>query len=118
MSPEQIEDLAFRGESLPDGLDMAEQILFLALRWLYQYARLIHMDRERGRREKQAILKEFETRKRQIYWMEKTNRMWTAIELTGSAFGRERTVEAAEDFFRAVYGAGLKERREAHDHDR
>lgn len=117
MSPDQIEDLAFRGETLPQGLDMAEQLLFLSFRQLYQYARLIRMDPERGRREKTAILEEFRRRQRQVYWMEKTNRMWTAIELTGSAFGRERTIENAEAFFRAVYGAGLKERSEAHDHE-
>ena len=60
MSPGQIEDLAFRGETMPEGLDAAEQILFLALRYLYRYARLVQMPAEQGKGEKMEILREHE----------------------------------------------------------
>ncbi len=112
MSPEQIEDLAFRGAPMPDGLDMAQQLLFQSFRYLYRYARLVEMPPEQGRHEKSAILREYEQRAFEVRWMEKTSRMWAQIEKAGSRFGRERTVEAAEAFYEAVYGAALKEWKE------
>lgn len=108
MSPDQIEDLAFRNTPMPKGLDLAEQMLFQALRRLYQYAKLVQMAPERGRMEKLAILREYEKRAAQVRHMEHTAAMWKAIEAAANRYGTERTLENADAFYEAVYGAGLK----------
>lgn len=108
MKPEEIEDLAYQGREMPPGLNAAEQMLFQAFRWLYAYAKLVQMPPDRGRREKRALLREFEKRLSQVEHMKKTWKMWKEIEAAGNRFGRERTIESAEAFAAAVYGCGLK----------
>lgn len=51
-----LEDLAFRRQEMPSGLNFAEQLLFLRFRFLYAYAAMVQMDPEQGKREKQEIL--------------------------------------------------------------
>lgn len=109
MSLEQIEDLAFRGAAMPEGLDMAQQMLFQSFRRLYQYAKLVQMPPEQGKMEKLTILREYDKRAAQVRWMEKTSAMWKDIEAAANRYGTERTLENADAFFQAVYGAGLKE---------
>lgn len=109
MKPEQIEDLAFRNEPLPKGLNAAEQLLFLQFRYLYRYARLVEMPREQGQREKVMLLKEFQKRSAHVKHMEKTAAMWKEIEAAGNRYGTNRTLENADAFVAAVYGARLKE---------
>lgn len=108
MSPDQIEDLAFQGAPMPKGLDLAEQMLFQALRRLYQYAKLVEMPKERGKQEKLAILREYEKRAAQVRHMEKTAAMWKEIEAAANRYGTQRTLENADAFVEAVYGAKLK----------
>ncbi len=108
MTADQIEDLALAGAPLPDGLNAAEQLLFLQFRYLYRYARLVKMPPEQGRLEKRAILREYEKRAFQVRHMDKTERMWTAIEAAAARFAKEQTVEAGNAFYAAVYGAGVK----------
>ena len=63
MSPEalklhcdELEDLAFRGSQMPDGLPSQDQALFLKFRCLYQYAKQSNMSLQQGKQEKQEIL--------------------------------------------------------------
>ena len=114
MSPEAIEDLAYEGREMPRGLNAAEQMLFQSFRRLYAYAKLVHMSPEQGRMEKLALLREFEKRSAQVKHMEKTWAMWKEIEGAANRFGRERTLENAEAFVRAVYGCGLKKEEGEH----
>ena len=107
MTADKLEDLAFNGEPMPEGLNEAEQMLFQSFRYLYRYARLTQMPPERGREEKAELLREFEKRSFQIKRMEKTDKMWKDIEAAANRFGTERTIESAEAFYRAVYGVGL-----------
>lgn len=111
MSPEQIEDLAFRGEAMPEGLDIARQMLFQSFRRLYQYARLVHMPPEQGRMEKLALLRTYDAAAAQVRRMEKTSAMWKDIEAAANRYGTERTLENADAFVEAVYGAKLKKGR-------
>ncbi len=109
MTTAQIEDLAFQGGSLPDGLNAAEQLLFLQFRYLYRYVRLVEMPKEQGRLEKAKVLKEYQKRSFDVRHMEKTAAMWKAIEAAGSRYGTERTLENADAFVEAVYRVKLKE---------
>ena len=108
MRPDELEDRAYRGQEMPDGLNAPEQMLFQAFRWLYAYAKLVKMPPDRGRREKQALLREFDKRQCQTEHLEKTWAMWKQIEAAANRYGRERTLEHADAFVRAVYGAGVK----------
>lgn len=108
MTKEQIEDLAFRGEHMPPGLDIAQQMLFQSFRRLYQYAKLVKMSPEQGKVEKLAIIREYDKRSAQVQRMEKTAAMWKAIEAAANRYGTERTLENADAFVKAVYDVRLK----------
>ena len=56
---QRLEDLAFHGGEMPQGLSSCEQALFLKFRLLYTQARAVQMPPEQGKREKQAILEAF-----------------------------------------------------------
>lgn len=109
MTPERIEDLAWRNAGMPSGLNIAEQMLFQGFRRLYAYAKMTGMSAEQGRWEKGELLREFRMRQFQLKRMEKTDRMWAEIEAAANRFGKERTIENAEAFVKAVYGAGMKQ---------
>ncbi len=104
----EVEDLAFQNAPMPAGLDLAEQMLFQAFRRLYQYAKLVQMEPERGRIEKLAILREYEKRAAQVKHLEKTAAMWKAIEAAANRYGTQRTLENADAFVEAVYGVKMK----------
>ena len=112
MSPETIEDLAYQGRGMPQGLNAAEQMLFQSFRRLYAYAKLVRMPPEQGRLEKLALLREFEHRSFQVAHMEKTWAMWKEIEGAANRYRTQRTLENADAFVKAVYGVGLKKREE------
>lgn len=104
MTLDQIEDLAFKGLDMPDGLNMAEQLLFLEFRWLYQYARLIRMPPKRGRKEKMKILKEFNQNVFFVKRLIAANQLWNRIDAAAILYRNERTIENADKFVDAVYG--------------
>ncbi len=112
MSPETIEDLAYQGRGMPQGLNAAEQMLFQSFRQLYAYAKLVQMPPEQGGLEKLALLREFEHRSFQVAHMEKTWAMWKQIEAAANRYRTERTLENADAFVKAVYGVGRKKREE------
>lgn len=108
-----FERAAMEGGPMPAGLRLYEQAAFQALRYLYDMYRRKAISREEAAREKKLIWfqynrarADFEASRRNIL---STARMWKEIEAAGSRFGRERTLENAEAFVRAVYGCGLKE---------
>lgn len=56
MSISNLELIAARGEEVPDGLNLPEQLLLLTLRTLYQNYQNGTVNRERAKREKQRIM--------------------------------------------------------------
>lgn len=56
MTPEELERLAAKGDEIPDGLSLPEQLLFLTLRELYSNFKNGTVNRERAKREKQRIM--------------------------------------------------------------
>ena len=59
MAPEQIEIHAMHNDPLPDGLELPEQLLFLAFCWLHQSARAGQLTREQAHAEKTKLLDQF-----------------------------------------------------------
>lgn len=103
MTIEQLEDMAFRGEPMPDLRSQAQVLLFLHFRNLYDYAKRIHMSPEQGVREKHEILKAYELNKFLEDLQEQTNQMWKRIEIAASEYRKSPSVEAADKLMEAIY---------------
>lgn len=77
----EIEDLAFRGAELPDGLQYPDELLFLKLRYLYAYAQMIQMSPEQGKKEKNKILDAYRVDSFMNEQLNAAVRLWKNVEL-------------------------------------
>ena len=77
---EELEDLAFHGEELPNGLPFPQELLFLKFRYLYQYAKLAQMLPEQGKREKQKILEAYIIDKANDILFKSCGELWKNVE--------------------------------------
>ena len=66
MNPIDIEKIAMHSDDMPDGLNSAEQLLFLSFRFLYESHRRGMITREQAKKEKQSILSRFGEMQRQV----------------------------------------------------
>lgn len=107
-SIEELEDLAYKREPMPDLRSQAQVLLFQSFRGLYQYAAMAGMSQESGRSEKAKILEAYRINKFLEDMQERTNRMWKRIEATTSEYRKSPSVEAADKLLEAIYGAGRK----------
>lgn len=103
MTPEELEDLAFRKMPMPDLRSQSQCLLFQAFRHLYAYAEMVKMAPEQGRREKVEILKAYQVNKMLEEMQEQTNEMWKRIELAASEYRRAPSVEKADKLLKAIY---------------
>lgn len=103
-SADLLEELAMKGEPMPEGCSTAEQLLFLKFRYLYASAALGVIDAEQGRREKFYILGAYEKDMAALRQWLHTAQLWKRIEDAGTRYAKERTTEHADAFFEAVYG--------------
>lgn len=108
MSIEELEDLAFRKEPMPDTHSQAEILAYLSFRSLYDFARRVQMPPEQGKREKAQIVEAFKVNKFLEDLQEDTNRMWKRIELAAAAYCKAPSVETADGLYRAIYRASRK----------
>lgn len=104
MTPEEIEDLAFRNHGMPDGLNAAEQMLFQSFRKLYAYAKLVGMTPEEGKAEKAELLREFRKLNGKVEYVNAKSRFWIEIEAAGIDYAKNKSMETAENFYYKVYG--------------
>ena len=104
-----LEDMAFRGEPMPELRSQAQVLLFLHFRNLYDYAKRIQMAPEQGVREKHEILKAYEINKFLEDLQEQTNNMWKRIETVASEYRKNPSIEAADKLLEAIYRAEKKE---------
>lgn len=103
MTPEELEDLAFRGKQMPDLLSQAQVLLFQSFRNLYDFARRVHMTPEQGKREKSQILDAYRINKFLEDMQEETNQMWKRIEAAAADYAKNPSVEAADKLHKAIY---------------
>lgn len=108
MTIEELEDLAFRGEPVPDLHSQADQLAYLSFRSLYDFARRVQMSPEQGKREKAQIVRAHEINKFLEDMQEETNQMWKRIELAAAAYRKDPSIEAADELLRAIYGTERK----------
>lgn len=104
MTVEALEDLAMDGRPLPEDIEAHEKWLYLCLRLLHKEHRLGSISREQAGIEKKLLLKDFRQMAFQCKVGKHNTQMWKNIEAAANRFGKERSLECADAFFRAVYG--------------
>lgn len=100
---EELEDLAYKREPMPDLRSQAQVLLFLSFRELYQYAAMVGMSQELGRAEKAKILEAYRINKFLEDMQERTNQMWKRIEAASSEYRKSPSIEAADKLLEAIY---------------
>ena len=99
---------AMRGEEMPDGLDIVDQLNFLCLRSLYAQVRNGVINRETGSREKAKLGYRRGRWERKLMIRERVVQrsveMLKAVELAAIAYAKDRTPENADRLYWAVYG--------------
>lgn len=93
------EQEARRGADMSDGLPMADQMAYTALRSIYRDFREKRMDREQASREKQLLRREWDKAKEKIAFLDKLIayhvRLIRAVEQAVCACRKEPTPENA-----------------------
>lgn len=102
-----FEQEAMNEAPIPDGLKQWEQNAYIALRGLYRQYRDGVVDRETATIEKRRIAKAARDAENTEVFQDKLIRanvsLWREIEAAGCAYAKDRTLENADAFYRAVY---------------
>lgn len=106
---------AMRGDEMPDGLDMVDQLNFLCLRQLYAQKWAGVIDRTTGSREKAKLRYQRDLWERKLMLRERvvqhSVKMIKAVELAANTYAKDRTLENADKLYQAIYGTEAH-----HDH--
>ncbi len=103
MTPDELEDLAFNKQPMPDLKSQAEVLLYQSFRNLYDFAARVGMDQEQGKREKAQILSAYKINRFLEDLQENTNQMWKQIELASSEYRKNPSIENANRVLEAIY---------------
>jgi len=99
---------AMLGGEMPDGLELLDQLTFLALRSLYAQKRGGVIDRETGSREKGKLRYQRDILCRKLGAKEdmaiRSARFFQDVECAANAYAKNRTLENADKLYRVVYG--------------
>lgn len=112
----RLEQKAFNGEPLPDGLSSAEQKLFLRFRYLYEYAKLVQMPKDQGRREKELILAEYISDIVNDVFYAHIKQLWENAEAASAAVRKDPELSRnplVVSLLEAIYGP-VKSKGESH----
>ena len=108
----EYEREAARGDPMPDGLSLAEQQTYQAIRYLYAVYRSKRITQEQAAKEKSRILREMKMVQEKEDLKEKAyNRyvaMWKDLEAAANRYGKERTLENADKLIESIYGVKTK----------
>ncbi len=108
MTAEDLKTRAIQFLPMPEELNAAEQLYYLTMRTLSAEWRDGIISSAQARTESAKALREFEKNNLNIRAWDKTRSLWGEIEQAAVAFAKERTMEAADDFYRTVYGFGIR----------
>lgn len=106
MTPDEIKDAAVRFAPMPQGLNSAEILYFVTMRGLSADFKRKRISAETARREGLEARRAFEQNNFGCKLNQHSADLWKGIEATGSRFAKEHTLEAADEFYRTVYGLG------------
>lgn len=108
----EYEKPAARGDPMPDGLSLAEQQTYQAIRYLYAVYRAKRITQEQAAKEKATILRKLRIAQEKEALMDKAHqraiKMWKDLETATNRYGKERTLENADKLIEAIYGVKLK----------
>ena len=108
----EYERQAARGDPMPDGLSLAEQQTYQAIRYLYAVYRAKLITQAQAAQEKAKVLRELRMMQEKEALMEKSyakqTAMWKNLEAAANRYGTERTLENADKLIEAIYGTGVK----------
>lgn len=108
MTIEELEDLAYRREPMPDLRSQADILAYQSFRSLYEFAGRVQMAPEQGKREKAQIVDAHRINKFLEDMQEETNQMWKRIELAASEYRKNPSIEAADRLLKAIYRVDRK----------
>lgn len=108
MTKDEIIKLAAKGGPLYSDFDPADTFLFLALRALYSQARSGDLDAEQGKREKTAILRQYESMKLWVRVVKEHQRKEQEFEKAWDDFAKNPTLDNANALHQAWFRAGMK----------
>ena len=104
----EYEKEAYRGDPVPDGLDVLDTFGFIALRSIYAQLRKGEITRSQAERDKGQLCYVLDREKRSAAsdrrLIEQSARMFKNIEGAANAYSRARTLEHADRLYKAVYG--------------
>ena len=102
------ERAAMQGLGMPDGLDLLDQYMFLALRMLYQSHKRGFISREVGQIEKGKLMHQYGTAKNRFRFeadkVDSFAEQRMRIESTANAYAKDRTLDNADRLYKALYG--------------
>ena len=108
----EYEREAARGDPMPDGLSLAEQQTYQAIRYLYAVYRAKRITQAQAAQEKAKVLQELRMMQEKEALMEKSyakqTEMWKDVESAANRYGTERTLENADKLIEAIYGVKVK----------
>ena len=112
------ERVAMRGEEMPDGLPLPDQLNFLGLRLIYDSARRGLIDRDTGREEKWKLSYQKYLWEQKLRGEEKLSlrcaEFLKGVERAANRYALERSAENAERLWLVVSGL-MKEGKEEND---
>lgn len=112
MTVEEISRYASSGVMPDKEMNCAERCFFYGMRDLYAKHKENRITRAMGEQEKEKLLKVFKKDSEELEFSKKFLRyqadFWKRIEEAGEKYGTEPTIENADAFMKAVYGAERK----------
>lgn len=104
----ELEKLAMRGMPMPENLTLYQQMFFQCMENLYARYKRKYISKEKAIQEKRAVYRKTKEYKRlfDLYSrsIKETARFWKEIELQGSRYAKNKTIQNADSFYDAVYG--------------
>lgn len=110
---DQLEDIAYRNEPMPDLRSQSDVLAFLSFRNLYDFARRAGMSQEQGKREKSQIIEAYRINKALEELQESTSEMWKRIDLASADYRKNPSVEKADRLMAAIYR--VERKKDEHD---
>ena len=112
MTKDEISKYAYMGEMPDKEMSCPERCLWYALRDVYRRFQSGDIKKDQSIQEKNKAIKQFEQDNGELNSAKeiiaRNAAMWSEIELAGSLYGMDRTLENADAFVAAVYGVKLK----------
>lgn len=108
----EYERQAARGDPMPDGLSLAEQQTYQAIRYLYAVYRAKRITQAQAAQEKAKVLRELRMMQEKEALMDKAHqraiKMWKDLEAAANQYGVNKSIENADKLIEAIYGVKLK----------